>query len=478
MIDYGFYNGISNFKKINYDHSDKIFYNPDKPRIKDILWKHYNWIINTYNEGRLRDSILDNIQRTLLCKTIYLGYDAFDCTNCDNWIWLFRHCHSRFCPSCGIKLQKQLAVKAEVMCVDVKHRHMVFTIPEEYRDIFRKDRDALNILFVASRNTMMKIFNKSLFDKVRRKKGIVKNPKDNYYLFRNYKYINEFAMISTLHTFGRGLKWNPHIHALVPELIYDNKNKAIKHIKHFNYESLRKTFMYEVNRLLLERFKDDPKIKFLIDKSYKIQDGGFYVYAKADLSDDDKYTNNINSKNVKDCVNYMMRYAGRPAMAESRITHYNKQTDDISWYYEDHTTNQKVEVNESGLELLKRMIIHIPDKGFRMVRYYGYYHPKCQDLLDEIHKLLGSEKKIYRNKIQRKQELQYKLNKLKFRTHLADTYNRDILKCECGHIFYFVYAYNPLEKISNDRKYRQSCIDEIYSMWLSRGSPSRNFNHA
>ena len=68
------------------------------------------------------------------------------------------------------------------MCIDVKHRHMVFTIPSEYREYFRKERDALNILFIASRNTLMKVFNKSLFDKVKRKKGIVKNPKDNLYL--------------------------------------------------------------------------------------------------------------------------------------------------------------------------------------------------------------------------------------------------------------------------------------------------------
>ena len=114
---------------------------------------------------------------------------------------LFRHCHSRFCPSCGIKLQKTLAVKAEVMCIDVKHKAMVFTIPYEYREYFRKDRDALNILFIASRNTLMKVFNKSLFDKVKRKKGIVKNPKDNLYLFRKYKDLNIFGEIATLHTF-------------------------------------------------------------------------------------------------------------------------------------------------------------------------------------------------------------------------------------------------------------------------------------
>ena len=157
MIHKRFHNNAFEFKKIAYDHADKVFYNPDKPRIKDIIWNHYDWIEQTYEDGRLRDAILDNVQRTLLCKNPYLGYDAFDCTHCDNWIWLFHHCHSRFCPSCGIKLQKRLAVKAEVMCIDVKHRHMVFTIPDNYREVFRKDRDCLNILFIASRNTMMKI---------------------------------------------------------------------------------------------------------------------------------------------------------------------------------------------------------------------------------------------------------------------------------------------------------------------------------
>ena len=92
MIDMRFHNEADEFKKISYE-ANKVFYDPDKPRIKDIIWKHYDWIEETYEEGRLRDAILDNIQRTLLCKTLYLGYDAFDCTHCDNWIWLYRHCH-------------------------------------------------------------------------------------------------------------------------------------------------------------------------------------------------------------------------------------------------------------------------------------------------------------------------------------------------------------------------------------------------
>ena len=358
------------------------------------------------------------------------------------------------------------------MCIDVPHRHIVFTIPAEYREIFRKDRDTLNILFVAARNTMMKEFNSSLFKKIRRKKGILRNDKDNYYLFRNYKYLNEFGMISTLHTFGRDLKWNPHIHALVPELVYDNNHKQIKHINHFNYESLRKTWMYEVNRLLLEHFNNDKTIKKMVDDSYHKQNNGFYVYAKKNLNEDDKYTSNIINKNTKGCVSYMMRYASRPAMAESRILYYNKDSDDVIWYYEDHKTSERIEVKELGRELLEKMIIHIPEKNFRMVRYYGFYHPKCQNLLDDIHRLLGTKKKTYRNREERRRQLKQKLDQLKFRTQMADTYNKDIFKCDqCGNSFYYIYTYNPLEGEVNDRRYRQDCIDEMRFLWKSRGSP-------
>ena len=445
-----------------------VSYNPNKPRIKDIIWNNYDWLESLDETGKARPVILDNIQRTLLCKTLYLGYDAFDCNNCDNWIWVFRHCHSRFCSSCGIKLQKSLATKAEVMCIDVSHRHMVFTIPEEYRELFRKDRSLLNILFVASRNTLMKMFNKSLFEKIKKNKGIVSNPSDNYYLFRNYDNLNVFGEIATLHTFGRDLKWNPHIHALVPELVYDCKHNQIKYINHFNYESLRKTWMYEINRLLKDRYPKDKKIKSLINKQYKKRDNGFYVYAKANLQDDSKYTKHINSKNVKGCVNYMMRYAGRPVMAESRILSYDKSNDNVSWFYEDHTTNQKITVNETGKKLLGKMIIHIPDKSFRMVRYYGFYNNKCNDVLDIINELLGKQNKVHHNKEERKNLLKEKLNKLKFRTQLIDSYNRDIFKCKCGGTFEFIYSYNPLEGNTNDRYYRKNCINEMRSLRLQR----------
>ena len=440
-------------------------YNPGKPKIKHILWKHYDTVVKWDSTGKARPCVLDNIQKSLLCNTVYLGYDLFECSLCDNYNLVYHHCHSRFCTSCGTKNQKILASKAQYMCLDVPHRHIVFTVPQSYRIFFRKDRHSLNFLFVAARNTICKLFNESLYRKIKRKykkKGITKNPSDNYYFMRNYKDLNDFGMIATLHTFGRPLNWNPHIHCLIPELSYNSSKKSYKHFKHFDFNSLRKTWQYEINRLLSDYFKNE--FKPFMNCSYNDYNNGFYVYAKSNPEDKSSQY----SKNVAGCVNYMMRYASRPPMAESRIISYDEDTDDVCWFYDDHATNERITVKEKGIDLLKKMIIHIPDENFRMVRYYGFYNQKKQDTLYKIHELLGNPKKLQEDKKERKKKLKQKLSKHHYRTMMMDSYNRDILRCKCGSLLVYVDTYNPLQGATNGRNYRQSCIDNMRKMQIRR----------
>ena len=152
-----------------------------------------------------------------------LALISLNCPDCDNWNVIPHSCHSRFCNACGVKYAKQLAAKATSFCLDCPHRHIVFTIPEELRNWFRQDRTRLNLLFVASRNTISILTNKSLADKLKKKKL-----SDTHYIFKDIPIRNEFGMIATLHTFGRDLKWNPHIHCLIPELIYSFKKDKSK----------------------------------------------------------------------------------------------------------------------------------------------------------------------------------------------------------------------------------------------------------
>ena len=60
-----------------------------------------------------------------------------------------------------------------------------------------------------------------------------------------------------MHTYGRDIKWNPHVHALICEGYFDKYNRFHKY-GYFPYEKLRKTFMFELHRAMKEYFK--PKI--------------------------------------------------------------------------------------------------------------------------------------------------------------------------------------------------------------------------
>ena len=60
-------------------------YDPNKPRIKDILWAHYEWLYDLYMHGKVREAVLDNVKKTLLCNTFYLDSDYFVCPECNNF---------------------------------------------------------------------------------------------------------------------------------------------------------------------------------------------------------------------------------------------------------------------------------------------------------------------------------------------------------------------------------------------------------
>ena len=86
--------------------------------IKNIFFDNIEYIRKLDASGKARPCILDNVERSLLCHTCYLGFDQFECTDCDNWNIIPHSCHSRFCNACIVKYAKQLAAKATTALID------------------------------------------------------------------------------------------------------------------------------------------------------------------------------------------------------------------------------------------------------------------------------------------------------------------------------------------------------------------------
>lgn len=146
------------------------------------------------------------------------------------------------------------------MALDAHHRHIVFTIPWELRDFFIKDRNLMNLLFIAARNTLACLFNDDKFRKNKRKnkyKLFIPKKTKNKYKYKNDRDKVIFGSLLTLHTFGRDLKWNPHIHCLVCEEAYDTKKNKMRNFSFMSYEMLQKTWIYKLLDILTPLLGDD-----------------------------------------------------------------------------------------------------------------------------------------------------------------------------------------------------------------------------
>ena len=308
--------------------------------LQDIFNDYYEEMIYTLHP---RHSVIENVDRMIHCGDPSYGGTMYGCPHCGNLKFVAFSCKSRFCPSCGNRYNQARSFHMSCKLVSCVHRHCVFTIPEELRIYFLKDRTLLNCLFHAVRDVIFRMFSKM-------------NKTENF----------TPGVICVLHTFGRDLKWNPHIHALISEGGAGNITPW-RPVKHFDYTFLRNAF----RKVLLEKLttKLGPSFRKVKNEMYTKHAEGFYVRAKPNLCTPDI------------TIKYISRYLGRPVIATSRIDNYDG--DNVTFHYTRHEDNKTVSETVPALNFIQRLIVHIPEKHFKMLRYYGIYakHHKQEKLL-------------------------------------------------------------------------------------------------
>ena len=161
---------------------------------------------------------MENIDKMINCGDPSFGGAMYGCTNCGNLKFVPFRCHSRFCPTCGNKYSMERTTSMSFKLINVRHRHCVFTIDASLRDFFLQDRSLLNCLFHSVSSVVLRLFSK---------------------MNKHKNFTPGFIMV--LHTFGRDLKWNPHIHCLISEGGYSD-DAFWRNVSHFNYTFLRNAF--------------------------------------------------------------------------------------------------------------------------------------------------------------------------------------------------------------------------------------------
>lgn len=347
---------------------------------------------------------MENIDKMIDCGNHSFGGALYACEHCGNLKFVPFRCHSRFCPTCGIKYSMERTTSMSFKLINVVHRHCVFTIDESLRNFFLEDRSLLNCLFHAVNSVIYRMFHK---------------------MNKSKKFTPGFIMV--LHTFGRDLKWNPHIHCLVSEGGYSDDG-SWRHVRYFNYNYLRNAFrtalLNEMESVIGPSFKT-TKSKCYINNKY-----GFYVYAKPTLG------------KVKDVIKYIGRYLGRPVIATSRIDSYDGEN--VSFHYNRHEDDQYVQETIPAIDFIKRLIRHIPEKHFKMIRYGGLY-ARHRKIDSRLRRIIPKEKHhIYRN-----------FNK--WRNAILSSFGYDPLECtKCKHKMTILEIYYKHKRVSLEELYEKA----------------------
>ena len=101
------------------------------------------------------------------------------------------------------------------------------------------------------------------------------------------------------------------------------------------------------------------------------------------------------TNNRKQNLEYLSRYIKQPPIAESRLKHYDDNN--VVFQYLGHKTKSLRNNVMSVEEFIGKFVSHLPDIGFRMIRYYGFLSNRLRGKLLPIIKQRLQQKKQKNN---------------------------------------------------------------------------------
>ena len=163
--------------------------NTKKYRLADFFDAHWDSYMKSPKEF-VQPEQLKAVNAMRVCRTAVLGVDLHACPECGEITHIYHSCKNRFCPTCSWRDTMKWAERIKGKMLNVKHRHIVCTIPHSLHPLIKKNRELLlSVLMRASGKT----FTDYLENKYNVKSGV----------------------ILVLHTFSQTKAYHVHTHMIV-----------------------------------------------------------------------------------------------------------------------------------------------------------------------------------------------------------------------------------------------------------------------
>lgn len=294
---------------------------------------------------RLRPAAHRAAGAIMACRTAVLGGHAEYCPDGHYVRSHYNSCKHRACPQCrGLEMERWLRQQVARYALACDYRHVVFTVPHELIPLWRYNRSAFsNRMFQAAQETLLRLLQEEA--------PLGALP----------------GMVGTLHTWGRSGIEHLHLHFLVTAGGWTPEGWKGCSGKYFvPYETLRDQFRDRLVALLeggLEREElvapadtDAEAIGALLEQLGTIN---WHVRVM------DRY------EGGEGVLTYFSRYVRGGPISNPQITGYDGER--VKYRYSSHETGACCTAELSGDEFIRRILEHVPEKGFRTVRYYGLF---------------------------------------------------------------------------------------------------------
>jgi len=305
-------------------------------RLADVLSAH--WPGYGAKFGKLiPDEQHAAVRAILRCRTAALGGQRYRC-GCGKEHYAYHSCNHRACPRCGRDDAEAWLAQQRTRLLPVPYFLVTLTVPAALREPIRAARPAwYGALLKAAA-------------------GAVQD------LAADPKHLGaELGITAVLQTWTRDLRYHPHVHLLVPGggLTADQ----------LRWVRVKDPDFFLPQGKLAARFKGRLKtwLQAHEPELFKaVTQKVWWVKWVADIQP-------VGSGEA--ALKYLANYLCRPPLHESQLAACDRER--VTFRY--RTNGGAVQcASVSGEELVRRVLQHVPPKGFQRVRHYGWLGAAAQ----------------------------------------------------------------------------------------------------
>ncbi|HEX3821809.1 MAG TPA: transposase [Candidatus Sulfotelmatobacter sp.] len=291
-----------------------------------------------------RSAVRKNFAAVLKCGTPALGWEVYASDKEEKRC--YHRCKSRFCPSCGYRATLHWLEEMKATLPDIPYTSVVFTMPGQLWNIFKRNRHPLHDLPVLGASVIRE--------------------------WVQTRHNANVLIMVVPHTFGGDLKFNTHLHILMSAGgLIESEGRWVPRLPFDKYALMCAWRFAVINHLrraleagVLKSDLSIESLRKLLASAYQNRRHPEWIIFIAKIASKSHF------------LRYAARYVRRPPIATWRIMSVTDGK--VNFKAKDKKAKQFVPMRVPLSDFVRLLAPHVQDHYRNAIRYFGLLAPRCK----------------------------------------------------------------------------------------------------